>query len=324
MSVNAHSDVTVIIPVYRATFLDEALASVMSQHRPPDEIIVIDDGSPDQAAIDRAVARSPGRITAIRQANGGAGAARNAGLAAARTEWVAFLDADDWWLPDFLDHQMTYLAHHPGTDLVWADATLTGASPAAGRTFMSICPSSGAVTLESLLAQTCNVLTSAVVARRTLLMACGAFDETLLRGQDFDLWLRVVAGGARAAFRDEVLAVRRVHGNNLSGTRLQELERARDVFEKALRTLPLPPAARAIARQRLRTLEGELACEHGKHALIEGDLAAARRLLDQAHRQAPNWKLLAARCGLRLAPQLVRRLYRAREAAAPVDASSAI
>lgn len=97
MSVNAHSDVTVIIPVYRATFLDEALASVMSQHRPPEEIIVIDDGSPDQAAIAWALARSPGRITAIRQANGGAGAARNAGLAAARTEWVAFLDADDGW-----------------------------------------------------------------------------------------------------------------------------------------------------------------------------------------------------------------------------------
>jgi len=118
--------------------------------------------------------------------------------------------------------------------------------------------------------------------------------------------------------------VRRVHANNLSGTRLNELERTSHVFAKALRTLPLPPAARAMARQRLCTLEGELACEHGKHALIEGDLAAAMRLLDQAHRKAPNWKLLAARCGLRLAPQLVRRLYRAREAAAPADATSAI
>jgi len=324
MSIDAHSDVTVIIPVYRATFLDAALASVMSQHRPPEEIIVIDDGSPDQDAIDRALARWPGRITALRQASGGAGAARNAGLAAARTEWAAFLDADDWWLPDFLGSQMAYLARHRGIDLVWTDATLAGDTPAAGRTFMSICPSSGAVTLESLLAQTCNVITSAVVARRTLLMACGAFDETLRRGQDFDLWLRVVAGGARAAFRDDVLAVRRVHANNLSGTRLNELERASHVFAKALRTLPLPPAARAMARQRLCTLEGELACEHGKHALIEGDLAAAMRLLDQAHRKAPNWKLLAARCGLRLAPQLVRRLYRAREAAAPADATSAI
>jgi len=182
MSIDAHSDVTVIIPVYRATFLDAALASVMSQHRPPEEIIVIDDGSPDQDAIDRALARWPGRITALRQASGGAGAARNAGLAAARTEWAAFLDADDWWLPDFLGSQMAYLARHRGIDLVWTDATLAGDTPAAGRTFMSMCPSSGAVTLESLLAQTCNVLTSAVVARRTLLMACGAFDETLRRG----------------------------------------------------------------------------------------------------------------------------------------------
>jgi len=96
-----------------------------------------------------------------------------------------------------------------------------------------------------------------------------------------------------------VLAVRRVHANNLSGTRLNELERASHVFAKALRTLPLPPAARAMARQRLCTLEGELACEHGKHALIEGDLAAAMRLLDQAHRKASE--LEAAGRPLRLA-----------------------
>src|SRR5687767_6191496 len=99
MNAWAHNRVAVIIPVYAAAFLDEALASVVGQVRPADQIIVIDDGSPDPAAVQQAVSRWPGRITLLRQANAGAAAARNAGIAAAGAEWVTFLDADDRWLP---------------------------------------------------------------------------------------------------------------------------------------------------------------------------------------------------------------------------------
>ena len=321
MNVWAHNRVAVIIPVYAAAFLDEALASVLGQVRPADQVIVVDDGSPDPEAVQQAVSRWPGRITLLRQANAGAAAARNAGLAAAGTEWVAFLDADDHWLPDFLERQMSYLDAHPDVDFVWADATIVGDTPAAGRTFMSMCPSSGPVTLESLLAQTCNVLTSTVVVRRSLVIDAGSFDEALRRGQDFDLWLRLVSSGARAAYHDEVLAVRRLHGDNLSGTRLNELERALHVFTKAMNTLPLTRREHDAARLRVRTLKGELAREHGKVRLISGDFEEARRLLDAAHRAAPHWKLLAARFGLRLVPTLVRRLYLARGAAVAAAAA---
>src|SRR5918999_3805936 len=216
---------------------------------------------------------------------------------------------------------MSFLDAHPEVDLVWADATIVGETPAAGRTFMSMCPSSGSVTLESLLAQTCNVLTSTVVVRRNLVVEAGSFDAALRRGQDFDLWLRLVSRGARAAYQEKVLAVRRLHGENLSGTRLHELERALHVFDKALNTLDLTREEQRAARQRVRTLNGEMAREHGKARLILGDFAEALRLLDAAHRVAPNWKLLAARLGLRIAPQLVRRGLpppgRPRPAAAP-------
>ena len=324
MHARANNRVAVIIPVYAATFLDEALASVFAQVRPADEVIVVDDGSPDPAAIQQAVERWPDRVTLLRQANAGAAAARNAGLSAASAEWVAFLDADDRWLPDFLERQMSFLSSHPYADLVWADATIVGDTPAAGRTFMSMCPSSGAVTLESLLAQTCNVLTSTVVVRRDLVMDVGSFDVALRRGQDFDLWLRLVSRGARAAYHQEVLAVRRLHGDNLSGTRLNELERALYVFTKALKTLPLTRQERDAARRRVRTLNGELAREHGKARLIRGDFEEAKRLLDAAHRAAPHWKLLAARFGLRFVPSLVRRLYLSRGTALAAAATAVV
>jgi glycosyltransferase involved in cell wall biosynthesis len=324
MDARANHRVAVIIPVYAATFLDEALASVFRQVRPADQVIVVDDGSPDQATIQQAVDRWPGRITLLRQANAGAAAARNAGLAAASADWAAFLDADDRWKPEFLDRQMSFLDAHPDVDLVWADAIIVGDTPAAGRTFMSMCPSNGLVTLESLLAQTCNVLTSTVVVRRNLVMDAGSFDVALRRGQDFDLWLRLVSLGARAAYHDEVLAVRRLHGENLSGTRLNELERALHVFTKALKTLPLTRQERDAARRRVRMLNGELAREHGKVRLILGDFEEARRFLDAAHRAAPHWKLLAARLGLRLVPSLVRRLYLARGTALAAAATAVI
>ena len=324
MNARAHNRVAVIIPVYAAAFLEEALASVFEQVLPADQVIVIDDGSPDQAAIHHAVNRWPGRVTLLHQANAGAAAARNAGLRAANTEWVAFLDADDRWLPDFLARQLAFLQSNPDVELVWADATIVGDTPAAGRTFMSMCPSSGAVTLESLLAQTCNVLTSTVVVRRSLVMETGGFDVALRRGQDFDLWLRLVARGARAAYHGDVLAVRRLHGENLSGTRLNELERALHVFRKALDTLPLTRQERHVARQRVHTLKGELAREHGKVRLLRGEFEEARRLLDAAHRAVPNWKLLAARFGLRFVPSLVRRVYLARGTALAAAATAMI
>src|SRR3712207_9565242 len=102
------------------------------------------------------------------------------------------------------------------------------------------------------------------------------------RGQDFDLWLRLVARGARVSYQQRVLALRRLHGDNLSGTRLNELERALHVFGKAIRTLPLSTREREVAQRRVRELEGDIAREHGKEQLAAGNFVGARRSLDQA------------------------------------------
>lgn len=308
--------VAVIIPVYAARYLGEALESVFFQSRPPDEVIVVDDGSPDQYVLQTALARFGGRIHVLCQPNSGAGAARNAGLAAATAEYVAFLDADDRWLPNFLFSQRQFLEEHPDVDVAYTDGMYIGKTQLAGKTLMSVIPCSGDVTFSSLLAQRCTVHLSGAVARREAVVRAGMFDPSLRRGQDFDLWLRMAWDCARFAYQRKVLMLRRIHDENLSGSQVDEIQRALAVYRKTLRTLDLDVDDRAIALRRVQELESGLSRERGKELLRRGELAEAYEALVQAGQR--GWKIWAALVGIRVAPGLVRRLYVAR-AATPVS-----
>lgn len=103
------------MPVHNGgRFLAEAIDSVLEQAYAHRELIVVDDGSTDDSG---AIARAR-RVRYLRQQNQGVAAARNAGLAAARGELIAFLDQDDAWLPHKLDAQVAFLAQHPSVDMV--------------------------------------------------------------------------------------------------------------------------------------------------------------------------------------------------------------
>jgi glycosyltransferase involved in cell wall biosynthesis len=305
---------SVVIPVYRAIYLADALASVFGQTRLPDEVIVVDDGSPDRRELETAIAPYASRVRLLAQANAGAGAARNKGLAATSAELVALLDADDRWLPRFLERQVAAISAAPGIDLIYSDGLFIGQSPLSGRTFTSACPSSAHVTFEQLLSQQSTVLLSAVVARRAAMLAVGGFDESLRRGQDFDLWLRMARNGAVIRWSSDVLALRRMHADNLSGDAITELERPLTVFSKTVATMNLSPRELAIATTRVRVLKAGLARERGKDMLRRGDIAAARSAFDEARAGLHAWKLHAAAVGLRIAPHLVRRFYLSRAA----------
>lgn len=315
MTTTHNGRVAVIIPVYRATFLADALGSVFTQTRLPEEVIVVDDGSPDQDDLAAAIVPWEHRVTLLRQRNLGAGAARNHGVNATTAEFVALLDADDRWRPDFLRQQLAALCTAPDVDVVYADGVFISGD-LEGRRFMATCPSVPQVTFARLLAQECTVLLSAVVARRGAIDAVGGFDESLRRGQDFDLWLRMARAGARIRSRQEVLVERRVHNDNLSGNAIAELERPIRVFAKTLETMTLSADERAIVQRRMRVLRAALAREQGKELLKVGDLPGARRAFDEARRGIQAWKLHAMAIGLRVAPALVRRLYLSKSATA--------
>jgi glycosyltransferase involved in cell wall biosynthesis len=301
--------VAAVIPVFRAGFLVEALQSVMRQTRPPDEVIVVNDGSPDREAVAAAVASFGTMVRLLEQPNQGAAAARNRGIAETTAEYVALLDADDEWYPTFLQEQLATLTAHPEIDLIYSDGLITGATALAGQRFMQSCPSTGPVTLESLMAQRCTVLLSGVVMRRRAALAVGGFDLAIRRGQDFDLWLRMAHHGSQLAYTSQVLVLRRIHDENLSGTSVNEQERPLRVLEKALETMQLSPQQRHIAQERIRHLRFTLGRESGKEFLLRGDFTQARQEFLRARANAFSWKISAALLGLRIAPHLVRRLY---------------
>jgi glycosyltransferase involved in cell wall biosynthesis len=302
--------VSVIIPAYQASAdIGEALDSVFGQTFTDFEVIVVNDGSPDTQDLNAAIAPYLSRLRYIEQPNRGAAAARNAALRAARGEYVAFLDADDVWRQELLEWQMRFLKARPGHVLVYADARIAGESVLAGRRFMEHAPSCGEPTLAALIEQRCTVLMSTVVARREAIVAAGMFDETVRVGQDFDLWLRLAAAGNRLGYQRVVLATRRVRRAGLSGDRANELTRAMQVLDRFGRRHELPSNERTLLRSRIQTLERRREVELGRQRLLEGNFDAARLHISAS--RSSTVRARAALIGLRVAPRLLRGIYRA-------------
>lgn len=300
--------VSVIIPAYRASAdIADALASVFAQTFVSYEVIVVDDGSPDALDLKAAIEPYRSRLYYLEQPNRGPGAARNAGIRASRGKLIAFLDADDRWAPHFLARQVAFLEETRGCALVYCDAVLRGDTALAGKRFMEIAPSQGEVTLVSLIRQQCNIVLSTVVARRRALTAAGLFNETLRRGEDFELWLRLAMHGAPMRYQREVLAECRVRANGLSGDAVTEIERALSVLDRFGRTHTLEGAARTALRIRMMALIDRLEIEQAKQRIVEGNFAAARYHLNAA-RERP-WKLRLAVMALQIAPRLMRGAY---------------
>jgi glycosyltransferase involved in cell wall biosynthesis len=314
--------VSVVIPVYRASReIPDALASVFAQSAADFVVIVVDDGSPDEHALREAIAPFRERIRFIAQANRGAGAARNTAIAAARGRYLAFLDADDRWSPAFLERQLEYFERHPDHELVYCDARLTGETALAGRRFMEGAPSTGDVTLLTLIQQQCNVPMSTVMVRRGVVVSAGLFDESIRRGQDFDLWLRLAARGTRMGYHAEVLAERRVCAGGLSGDGVTQLQRAINVLDRFKQRHTLTAAASTALRIRIMTLVDRLEIEQARLRFIEGNFAAAQYHLECARQRSV--KMAVARLAVTIAPALTRALYVRLRRSTPLNPRSA-
>jgi glycosyltransferase involved in cell wall biosynthesis len=306
--------VSVIIPAYNAAkYIGETLDSVFKQTYTSFEVIVINDGSRDTDDLEREL-QAYSAVRYIRQENRGAAAARNTGLRAAAGEFVAFLDADDKWLPDFLEKQIEFLKRS-NADLVYADALLSGESPLDGRTFMEVQPPRGNVTPENLLAVNVTVLTSAVVARKAPILQVGMFDEGIKRGHDFDLWFRLAKAGARFAYQPKVLALYRIVEGSLSGNTISQLERTLAVLEAIKTREALTPSEDAALQVNMKRTLRELALENGKEKLLHKDFAGALQCFEKAKKFRHSWKVILVCLGLRIAPEMLWRLYHRRNAA---------
>jgi glycosyltransferase involved in cell wall biosynthesis len=305
--------VSVIMPVYNGIqYICEAIESVRKQSFTDYEIIVINDGSPYSEELGRVLEPYSGSIHYLRQENRGPSGARNTGILAARGEFVAFLDADDYWEPDFLSEQMSYIHANPRVDLVYADALIIGDSLLAGKTFMQTTPSVGEVTLESLLDERCTIILSGVVARKQPIVEVGLFDENFRYGEDYDLWLRLARHGARLSYQRKVLLCKRKHKESLCADSVILFENALHVLAKAGRSDDLTQTEHAALIEHEYKLVAFLKLERGKASLSRGEFANAASLIKEANRFYHSWKLWTVLVGLRISPNLLLRIYNSR------------
>ena len=181
--------ISVIIPCYnRAHLLPRCLDSVLAQEFRPLEIIVVDDGSTDST---RSLLQGsyPG-IRIITQENKGVSAARNAGISAAKGDWLAFLDSDDTWFPAKLGRQVRAVEASPGSNIVHTDEIWirNGARVNPQRKHRKF---GGSIFKHCL--PLCVISPSSVMIHRRVFDRVGLFDETLPVCEDYDLWLRICA-----------------------------------------------------------------------------------------------------------------------------------
>lgn len=202
----AASRISVVLPVHNGEqYLAEALESVAWQTLEPAEIVVVDDGSTDCSG---AIARSFAGVRVIRQENAGVSSARNAGIEAATGDVIAFIDADDIWLPDKLARQ--------------AAAASDGMVVSLYRTFLS-----GGLT-ESPPWYRGEALGEMAIANEpsswflpaSVFERVGLFDTGYRRGEDWEWLNRARRLGVTSTLCEEVLLLRRLHTSNLSSNRV--------------------------------------------------------------------------------------------------------
>jgi len=236
--------VTVLMPVHDAAgFIGQALASVLGQSVSDIECLVVDDGSTDGSAVIAGGTGDP-RVRVIRRAHEGMTRALNAGLARARGEYVARLDADDWSAPDRLAQQAAFLDAHAEVVLVGTGIVLVDE---AGRRLRDYLYSTGHDAIARELHQGVNPLPhSSITFRREIVMKAGGYNEVFRISQDYDLYLRLLEREEhRLASIREPLTYLRWTPNSLSNRGLEQRKEhllAR-IAAEARRTLGVDPTS---------------------------------------------------------------------------------
>jgi teichuronic acid biosynthesis glycosyltransferase TuaG len=301
--------VSVIIPAFKAAaLLPFTVQSVMEQDYPHFEVIIVDDGSPDNTYE---VARQlelkwPGKVKALRQENGRQGKARNTGIAHARGNFIAFLDADDEWTSDKIRVQLDVLLRNQ-LDLVYSDGFLIPTD--AHRPLLELLheghekvPMGAYIgNLEGasgirLLHRKNRIPTSSVLCKKDAIERAGGFIETraLQNCEDYLLWVKMAEQGCRMRGIPEKHLLYRMHPNSSTNGIL-------NAFSPLVRSLfvmhaPLTDDLRIQLAGHIRTLTEEL--------VQQGKLAEARDIFEKYNATVSQtvWRVLL-QTSFRLSPQ---------------------
>jgi GT2 family glycosyltransferase len=297
--------VSIIIPCFNtAQFASETLDSVFAQTYRDFEAIVVNDGSPDTPQLERVLSPFMERIVYIKTENQGPAGARNNGIRASRGEFIALLDSDDKWTPNYLETMVAELDQNPSVDIVYPRVRCFGEGDS--RKVRKLYR--GEVTFISLVQQTCTVSVS-VLARRTAFERVGLFDANLRRCEDFDMWLRCLKNGSRIKPCKEILQLYRRRSDSLSANELRMYAAGADVLTKMRTAVQLTPEERQALDDAIRRFQGKkLFCE-GKQAFISGNIPTAIDCLEHAVTCLGTIRLRLIILSLRTMPQFIRGVY---------------
>jgi glycosyltransferase involved in cell wall biosynthesis len=290
--------VSVIIPTYNcAAFLDESLGSMLPQVPADGEVVVVDDGSTDDTPS--VLGRYGERIRVVRIEHGGLAAARNAGLDAARGEWIAFHDADDVALPDRLAFQMDFVGRDPACDGVFAnglrvdeaDRPLARGEPHVVSVELAEACANRPLTERDVFAGF-PVFFQAALLRRSVCLRAGTLDSSLRIYPDLEYGYRVIGAG-RILFVDRVVFRYRLHTTNITRDRLGGREELACILDRIVRHDPEMAARIGTRRLRARLARHyeSIARQHWRRGdEARGDRAISRavdlRPLDPRYRLA--------------------------------------
>ena len=250
-SLRLQPEVSVVIPTYNCDrFLPHAIESVLCQTHQSYELIVIDDGSTDdtqQVLQDYCKKTLPIDLRAVYQCNQGVAIARNHGIKLARGEWIAFLDADDVFLPDKLAAQIAIAQANPEVGIVHSGWQRVDA---AGEVLMQVEPWKQIPTLdlESWLRWK-PVLPSAMLFRRSWLDRVGGFDPRFPPAEDTDLVLRLALKGCRSIWLPQVTVSYRQHEDSAMHKGLPQARSLAAVIDNFFVQPDLPESIRSLEQQ---------------------------------------------------------------------------
>jgi glycosyltransferase involved in cell wall biosynthesis len=262
--------VSAIIPVYNGgEFAAEAIESVYAQTALPGEVIVVDDGSTDNTpSVLKRFEGRPGFIS-IRKPNGGEASARNAGVARARGEYIAFLDHDDLWRPHKLERQLGEFDPAWGMSFTGYELTTDGTSRLDVYETWDPDPQAVIRVLERFAVLRTP---STWLIRRDELTRMGPFENVSPFGTDWLMALRFVAAGNKVGYVSEALTEKRLHGQNLSSDEPGFFDCACAVFDR-------------YGDRRLRAWRRLIAAEYAHE---HGDRGRARKRLLEAAKIRPT------------------------------------
>jgi hypothetical protein len=280
--------ISVVIPSYqRRASISTAIETVLRQDQPPEEVIVVDDGSTDGSA-DAVRERFGQAVTVIERSNGGPSAARNTGIAAATGDVVAFIDSDNRWLPHHLTLIRAMLRAHPESVLVSTQRSYRFGNERIEDAL------SRDVAREVIVGPLAVGLMTSMAARRVALVASGGFEEGMRYGEDVDLMLRLSLAGPFTMMRARTFEVARPSSDSLSARGRASDECLHFVSETGRRLVALlADSDRPDAGDLLDTATARVELGLMYESLASGaDRKAIRAHLERAQRLVPA---LAAR-----------------------------